>query len=202
MQASKPVPKVINNGLTRRCTRPPTAPFLLSALPAVGELGVGLRRAAWLRAKVKAAFVLSAKLRGFLPSPARHVGSTRAAKFRSFCFACVLPNRACKYLCRKVSLRFSCRALSACRSCCVSCKYLQAAFSRFGCRQVSRVSFCEYSQRVTISIAQFFVLQVLAAHHFRTSALAQGTNRIPTRRCTRPPTAPFVVPPHCASGGG
>ena len=27
------------------------------------------------------------------------------------------------------------------------------------------------------------------------------TNRL-TRRCTRPPTAPFVVPPHCASGGG
>jgi hypothetical protein len=51
-----------NNGTTRRCTRPPTAPFAalrsqarytsLTPLPAAGELVVSLLRAAWLKIRV------------------------------------------------------------------------------------------------------------------------------------------------------
>ena len=62
---------VPNIGATRRCTRPPTAPFAafrsqarytaLIPLPAAGELVVGLRRAAWSKAKVKTAFLFTAK---------------------------------------------------------------------------------------------------------------------------------------------
>ena len=148
--------------------------FLLSPLPAAGELVVGLRRAAWSKAKVKNGVFAHCKVSRF-----------------QLCFR--VANRARKYLCRKVYLFFSARAFSVFCSCVLFCKYLQAAFSHFRFRKVSRISFREYSQRVTISTARFCVLQVLVARHSRKSHPAQVNNRSPTRRCTRPPTAPFAA---------
>ena len=161
---------VATQGLKQRHNKTlhPTAysPLVPRSLSASGKLGVGLRRAAWLRAKVKSGVCAHRKVASFVRSRQRsRIASTCAAKSRRFGFVFVSSNRSCKYLYRKILLCVATRCFSSLYSCFAACKYLQAVFLRFRCRQVSRVAFHEYSRHVTISTAWFFALQVLAVGH-------------------------------------
>ena len=152
MCGQRPI-KAINNGLTRRCTRPPTALRSCLATGFQRRVSLSLGRSARLGRvrKSKAAFGLSAKLcvssfrkiAHFQPRARVHsvlckylqhviltlrqLGVSRSA----FAFA----------LFRQVSLWFAARAFSRFRSLVSFCKYLQAVFSAFGAAKFVRCAF-------------------------------------------------------------